>query len=216
LEIGNKKIGVVELVTIVYLVGFIGLSIPGTQGFFNRLTVLNLIASLALLLSYHKGWRVRFIAWIFTCFLVGFVSELIGVNTGLLFGSYEYTEILGVQLFNTPIMVGVLWVIVCYVVCLILSGLYRGHWSIMAFAGASLLTLLDYFIEPVAIKLSWWEWEEVSVPLFNYISWFAVAFFIISLFFIFEIKAKNKLVRPYAFIFVLFFVLLNFSLVYFS
>ena len=214
MEIGNKKIGIVALVAIVYLVGFIGLSIPCTQHFFNQLTVLNLIASLTVLLYYHKNWRIKFIAWLLGCFLIGFLTELIGVNTGLLFGYYEYSDLLGFKLFNTPIMVGVLWAIVCYVVCVFLSRLYRGNWSIMAFAGASLLTLMDYFIEPVAIKLGWWEWEEVSVPIFNYISWFMIAFFIISAFFILDIKVKNKLVKPYALIFVLFFVLLNFSLVY--
>ncbi len=176
--------------------------------------MLNLIASLGLLLYFHKGWGVKFITWLFACFFIGFLSELVGVNTGLLFGSYEYSSLLGLKVFNTPVMVGVLWVIVCYVACLIMSKLYRGHWAVMALAGGSLLTLLDYFIEPVAIKLEWWEWEGVSVPVFNYLSWFMISFLLISAFFILDIKTKNRLVLPYAIVFVLFFVLLNFSLVY--
>ena len=44
--------------------------------------------------------------------VAGFVIELIGVHTGLLFGDYQYGSILGYRLWGVPITIGLTWFIV--------------------------------------------------------------------------------------------------------
>jgi putative membrane protein len=37
---------------------------------------------------------------------------------------------------------------------------------------ALLMTFFDFMMEPAAIKLGYWTWIEVEVPLQNYVAWF--------------------------------------------
>ncbi|MGB0423984.1 MAG: carotenoid biosynthesis protein, partial [Flavobacteriales bacterium] len=55
----------------------------------------------------------------------------------------------------------------------------NGFWTSLFSALA--MTSLDFFIEPVAIQLDFWWWNETSIPLNNYLTWF-VASFLFSLF----------------------------------
>jgi putative membrane protein len=34
------------------------------------------------------------------------------------------------------------------------------------------MTALDYFVEPVAMALGFWHWENDVIPLQNYMMWF--------------------------------------------
>lgn len=214
MELNIKKISAVHIITIVYLVGFIGLVLPFSRAFFNSLTPFTLCFSLLFLFFHHVGWSLTFILWLIFAFGAGFLSEFLGVNYGYLFGSYQYSELLGPTIASTPFMVGVLWIIVTYL-ALVLMNRYKTSWYVKAFFGAVLLVVLDYFIEPIAIKLNWWRWEEVVVPFYNYLSWFLVSFIILVLGFYFNVQAKNKLALEFSLVFVLFFVGLNFLLVYF-
>jgi len=40
---------------------------------------------------------------------------------------------------------------------------------------AMLMTVLDLFIEPVAIQLNFWTWSIGDIPMSNYISWFVIS-----------------------------------------
>ena len=35
--------------------------------------------------------------------------------------------------------------------------------------------LMDILIEPVAIELTFWQWEAVAVPFENYLAWFVLS-----------------------------------------
>jgi putative membrane protein len=37
------------------------------------------------------------------------------------------------------------------------------------------MVLLDFMIEPVAIRLDFWHWQSGIIPLQNYLMWFLVA-----------------------------------------
>ena len=52
---------------------------------------------------------------------------------------------------------------------------------------------LDVLIEPVAIKLDFWRWQENVVPFQNYIGWYGVGFLILALYFYFLPKYENRL-----------------------
>jgi putative membrane protein len=39
----------------------------------------------------------------------------------------------------------------------------------------TILTLFDLVMEPVAIALNYWRWDQGSVPIDNYITWFILS-----------------------------------------
>jgi putative membrane protein len=49
---------------------------------------------------------------------------------------------------------------------------------VKSLVGSFLMVLMDYIIEPVAIKLGFWTWYGAAIPITNYITWFFIAFLI--------------------------------------
>jgi|TARA_B100000497_G_C7685803_1_gene415638 bisanhydrobacterioruberin hydratase len=103
--------------------------------------------------------------------LMGWFVELIGTNTGLPFGEYTYSSILGPGFFGTPLMIGVLWWVLIRSAYDLLDYFTSSKFYKSIFTGLSMVSL-DFLIEPVAIKLNFWQWTESEVPLENYLAWF--------------------------------------------
>lgn len=58
-----------------------------------------------------------------------------------------------------------------------------------ALLGAVVLVVVDFLIEPVAIKYDYWNWAGGVIPLQNYLGWFVVAF---AMFLFFEKMTFRK------------------------
>ena len=43
------------------------------------------------------------------------ISEILGVNYGLIFGDYIYLDNLGYKVFGVPVIIGVNWIILTYI-----------------------------------------------------------------------------------------------------
>jgi len=41
--------------------------------------------------------------------------------------------------------------------------------------GAAMATFFDFILEPVAVKLNFWTWNNGDIPLYNYLCWFLVS-----------------------------------------
>lgn len=127
------------------------------------------------ILIYRYGGKKALIHAIIISIL-GFFIEVIGVQTGLIFGDYEYSGILGPKLFGTVLLIGPLWFIVVYGAKAVVHSRFIGKGMIrQAFAVGLMLVILDLFLEVVAIKIGYWDWGG-SVPLQNYIAWFVISF----------------------------------------
>ncbi len=189
----------VLVLSIVYAVGIAGLLIPIHPDFIF-LTPLNLLFSVGLMLYYHKPRNVFFWWFIGICYSVGFLSELIGVQTGLIFGSYQYGSVLGPKLFDTPLMIGVNWVMVTYCAGMTISVLFPSLNKLAAAGLAALLMVgLDVLIEPVAITQGFWSWKGDSIPIQNFIGWFVIGF-ILQLLFHFKLRHQPNFVAIALFI----------------
>ncbi len=68
------------------------------------------------------------------------------------------------------------------------------------------MVALDFFIEPVAITYDWWSWKENTIPLQNYIGWFASALVLLTLFHLLPFDKRNKIAPAIYIIQLLFFV----------
>jgi uncharacterized membrane protein len=183
---------VLSLLTAAYLAGVIGLQIPALHQLFAQLTPLNLMTSLTLLLWFHADWRAEFAAYGLLAIVVGFGMEVIGVKTGLIFGQYAYGAGLGPKLLAVPPVIGLNWLMLSYC-CGSVCDRLPGTILAKAAGAATLMVLLDVFVEPVAVALDFWTWFGRPVPLQNYIVWWGLSFGLLLVWYSLPFRKDNPL-----------------------
>lgn len=200
----------IVILFIFHVVGVVGLS-SDYQDLFLRLTPLNLLLSLDLFIWANNDFSVQFYKVVAILFALGFLVEVIGVSTGVLFGEYTYGATLGFKLFETPLMIGVNWILLSLASFGISSFFLKKQLPIILLSSL-LMVLMDVLIEPIAISLDFWTWALGDIPLQNYVMWFFVSFIMNA------IMSFNRLKIDYRISFglllsqILFFTLLSLSL----
>ena len=160
---------------------------------FILLTPINLVVTFGLVLSRHRGMLQNLGFVLGLSFVIGFLAELVGVNTGLLFGEYSYGPVLGLKVYHTPLMIGFNWAMLVYCSGMLANAVVPSRiWPLRAILGASLMTALDFLIEPVAVRYNFWTWENSTIPLTNYLDWFLVSLLLHVLFQKLLPESKNK------------------------
>jgi putative membrane protein len=207
----------------IYAVGLAGMIIPFTRPFFMAITPVNLLVVAGLLFYGHRRWHVR-TALSFTLVpILSFLIEGLGVNTGLIFGNYAYGPTLGPDLLNTPLIIGVNWVILVYachsVSVMILEKMPGGSVGSRiytfapalsaAFLGGLLMVVYDIILEPSAISLEMWSWMGNVIPIRNYVAWFLFSFVFIMFIGLSRIDTRNRTALPVYLIQVVFFLVLD-------
>jgi bisanhydrobacterioruberin hydratase len=194
-----------------YAVGLVGLSLPGTRDLFIGLMPWSILGSMALLMMFHQRWTFGHVGVILLIALAGYLVEVLGVLTGLVFGEYSYQHALGLQVFDTPLMIGVNWAMLIYCVHAMLED--TGLPAVLKIlTGAMLLVGYDFILEPVAIRLSMWSWGGGAIPTQNYIAWFFISVVFLSVMRFSEMKTGNRLATWLFWVQTAFFLLLNLSL----
>lgn len=195
-------------IILIYAVGILTITFSNDsmRGIILGLTPVNLIMNLVMLLTFHKIWDRSFILSSLFIALLGYFIEVIGVKTGAIFGNYTYGENLGVKVFDVPIIMSLNWFILVYSAAVILNKVK--NILLFSFLGATLITLLDVFMEPLSAKLDFWYWD-LGAPIQNFIAWYL---FSLVLFIIFR-KINGSITNPLAKIVLLlhfiFFIILN-------
>lgn len=177
---------------LMYLAGLIGLNVPLTASLFQILTPFNLVASLGLLLLFHTDFRPSFWAYCAVTFSVGFLVEVAGVHTGAIFGEYAYGEVLGFKIVEVPIIIGTNWLMLTYL-CGSVTDRLPVALAVKVLIAAGLMTLLDFVIEPVAVRLDFWQWQGGTIPLQNYLAWYGISAVLFFLYFKMPFQKKNGL-----------------------
>jgi putative membrane protein len=180
----------VLLLLIVYSVGLVGLSIPSTRELFASLTPLNLTFSLLILL-WNQERKRNFLLACGLVYMLGVLVEIAGVQSGVIFGEYYYTDLLGPQIAGAPILIGVNWLLMILSVSSI-SFLLSSNILYSSLIGAVLMVLMDILIEPFAIHYNLWVWENGDPPMQNYMAWFVVSLVIMLAF----RKIAGKVTNP--------------------
>ena len=96
-----------------HCIGLIGLLFFDTR-FFIHSTPVNLLLSFLLLVWTQQEKNPAFLLFMVLVIIIGYFSEVAGVNTGLLFGDYSYGKVLGFQWLQVPLLIGVNWFIIIY------------------------------------------------------------------------------------------------------
>ncbi len=176
-----------------HISGLIGILCTPYKAFFVNSTPLVLLTMFLLLSATEKKVAQDYFMFFIISFIIGLTTEIIGVNTGLLFGDYQYGSVLGPKLFGVPLLIGLNWFIIVFCsgsLCTqgleVLQKKFSLNIPASAFkiavvlGGAAIATSFDIILEPAAVKLHFWSWENGLIPLFNYICWFSISVILLS------------------------------------
>ncbi len=168
------------LVLLFHITGFVGLAFSGSPEFYLRFTPLTLILTAVLLLAFQQERGAAFWSFSISVVVLGFVAEVVGVNTHLLFGYYTYGDTLGPKLLNSsplvgvPPLIGLNWLVLTYV-CGCLARYLPLPELPRTLLAALLMLGLDLCMEPVAGHYDFWHWAGGVIPLKNFRDWFILA-----------------------------------------
>jgi bisanhydrobacterioruberin hydratase len=203
----NKKL-VILFFAIFYSVGFVGTVSSFTHDLFLRLFPLAIILSFFAILLFHDlKYDSRTISLLIIIALSGFLIEVAGISTHKIFGNYLYGETLGIKLFDTPLLIGINWVMLVFatgtvVESLRLSNLYK------ILLASGIMVFYDLLMESVAPLLGMWSWEGGTIPVKNYIAWLVIAVIMHTCLKVFHVRPRSSIALYLLTIQGLFFVLL--------
>lgn len=208
-----------------HVIGFTGIFFLKSE-FIIKATSINLLLMFILLLWTQNNRNAGFWIFLLFCYVSGVAAEVIGVNTGKLFGEYEYGNVLGKKIMEVPLIIGVNWFIIIYCSAVSIHTLLdkitrktdletgdrfkKLRALSIIIDGATLAVVLDWLIEPVAVRLDYWHWKgDGSIPFFNYLSWFLVSVLMLLIFHLCKFEKQNKFAVNLLLIQVMFFLLLR-------
>jgi len=205
----NGKAGLAKIILIVfYCVGIFGMAFGATREFFITLTPVALLLSLlVMIISHQPGDLDREIILFISIFTAGFLIEAAGVNTGRVFGSYSYGEGLGVKVFDTPLLIGINWVLLVWCTAVI-TDRFKIPVILKIIVSSVIMVLYDVLMEQVAPAMDMWKFDDGAAPLRNYTSWFLLAVIFHSLVRLAGIKPVNTIAPFVLYIQACFFVIL--------
>ena len=207
MKILNKKISVF-LIWLIHISGALGLLYYDII-FFAALTPINLYLTALLLMINQKNPRINELIGIGLIFFAGIIVEYLGVNYNLIFGEYEYGENMGPKFFGVPFLIGVNWIIITLTAGGIANTFFKKNKYLTILFGSILMVFIDFFIEPVAPVLDFWEFKGNIVPISNYTGWLFTGLITQSIYYItFKEKEFTFSINLYSAILV-FFLLLN-------
>jgi putative membrane protein len=161
---------------LIFFVGILGHSFNYVKPLMLTLTPFTLfLMGMLVVILIRIDWGNNFYYWGSLTFFITLFLEIIGVKTGIIFGSYYYGSTLGFKVLDVPLIIGFNWV-------LVISGAYSislriaGNKWLKMFSTSALAVLFDILLEPNAIALDYWQWKGGKIPVQNYAAWFLVAF----------------------------------------
>jgi len=204
----SKKLAICIL-TILYTVGLLGIGLELYPPIV-WLTPINLLVSIVVAMYFDTAELKRLLIFSIIVFCIGYGIEVAGIQTGKIFGEYQYGAILGPKIWETPLMIGTNWVLVTYSTGYTINAVLPKISKLFkAFIGATILVVLDTTIEPVAIRWGMWTWAIEEVPLQNYLAWWIIGLIMMGIFsFTFE-QRTNKVAVAVLILQFIFFGLLN-------
>jgi uncharacterized membrane protein len=147
--------------------------------------------------------------------IIGFGVEVLGANTGFLFGKYSYGVNLGTKVIGVPIVVPLVWFVIVFIAFSLVFPRTAGSTNPRG-SPSKIRTILplillaafgavawDFLVDPLfsSSQYGYWTWQispstpQLSgVPLTNFIGWFVVATGMLGIFVFLSLKyfGRNK------------------------
>jgi putative membrane protein len=186
----NFNLWAIAIIWLFHITALLGIGI-GYEDWFISKTPLNLLISSVLLCWVYPINNSKKIIAFGLFWIGGMLVEWIGVHYGLLFGEYAYGENFGPKLDGIPYLIGVTWALLTFITASIASYLVHNKVAQIVLA-ATLMVLLDFFMEHSAPRFDFWNFEGGVVPLKNYVTWFVVAILFQGIIQLFNLKGDLK------------------------
>ncbi|MBC7587375.1 MAG: carotenoid biosynthesis protein [Chitinophagaceae bacterium] len=206
--------------------GALGILFSPYKDWFVQHTSLNLLLMAALLMFTQPQKNSWFFLFFMLAFATGMITEIVGVNTGELFGSYQYGNLMGAKYKGVPWLIGLQWFVTVFCSGIIMEKIHQ--WTIKKTAavtatklpswvkgislivdGALMAVFFDYVMEPVAVKLGFWQWTNHEIPFYNYVCWFVISAGLLAVFRILKFNKTNHFAVHLFIIQLLFFLALR-------
>lgn len=178
--------------------------VPGFPGGVGLKTIFMLFFSL-FHAFYFLGWRKTLVFFALTA-SVSWGYEQLGVETGLVYGNYHYTDYLGEKIGHVPVIIPLAWFMMIYPSYVIANLIYSkkaflqnlgiGKIILISILSAGVMTAWDTVIDPYLSgpTVEAWVWEDggqyFGIPAHNFVGWIVTTFTIYVLYRIFENKSR--------------------------
>jgi putative membrane protein len=108
----------------------------------------------------------------------GWGIEKLGLATSFPFGTYEYTDALGVTFLGVPVVIPMAWSMMAYP-CLLAAQRLSQTGVGTALIGGWVLASWDLFLDPQMVGEGYWTWSDIGwtlpgidgIPLQNFLGW---------------------------------------------
>ena len=168
----NKIFISIFIIWLFNLSGIVGI-LSSYSAWFLGYTSLNLLIYVVLIIWNLENISKKVLIAFSIPFFIGFFTEYLGVNYGLLFGTYSYGNNLGIKIWGVPLMICVNWGLLT-IITADLSRVIHKNIFVRSLLGGLLMMILDLIIEVSAPRFDFWQFENNTVPLKNYIAWFII------------------------------------------
>jgi uncharacterized membrane protein len=138
--------------------------------------------------SQRLGW-FRAGLLLVTAFLVSLLFESVGVATGLIYGPYQYTDLLGTKFLGlVPYLIPVAWFMMMYPSLVIGERLLAPGANRLALAAIAglVMTSWDLALDPLMVFGKYWVWDVkgsyFGVPVQNFLGWWLTSFVVFGVY----------------------------------
>ena len=155
----------------------------------NVLTVVTVVVFAVATLSHAAITRsIATAATLLAVFGVGgFLAEVVGVHTGVPFGTYRYTGGLGFTVAGVPVVIALAWVMMAWPAFCVAARVTSRRMARVVVAAVALASW-DVFLDPQMVDAGHWRWRGPfahlpgihDVPLTNFAGWLAVAMLLMA------------------------------------
>lgn len=175
------------------MVGVAGHVIPLTRPIMLWLTPYVLLATgVIIFFTVIKRNQLKVFIYFVFCGLFAFISEVIGVKYGILFGNYYYGETLGFKILSVPVIIGINWMVIL-AGSISFSAIITKNKAAIIFLSTIFVLIFDYLMEPVAMYFNYWNWENGTVPFSNYLTWGIIIFIFTSIYVLKRFAMNSKM-----------------------
>jgi uncharacterized membrane protein len=120
---------------------------------------------------------------------VSYLMEEVGVRTGLIYGAYHYSDLLGPKLGHVPLLIPLAWFMMIYPSWMVAKAVLAGvdtrtlsGITGLATIAALVMTAWDVVMDPGMAAAGNWVWEQggayFGVPRRNYLGWLLTTFLV--------------------------------------
>ncbi len=204
----NYNLVALAVLIILNIVGIVGLNMASSRAYFESIAHINISISLVLVLFADDWKSPKLYTFFAIAFVTGMLLEIVGVQTGIIFGKYHYTDTFGLTIIGVPVVIGFNWFLLT--VCVLNLIKIRNDF-LRAILGGIAMTATDFILEPFAIKHGFWVWDISGTPPFqNYFAWFIISSVLSLVYIKLQMGSLNRLAVYYLLILVLFLLIDNF------